>query len=92
MLFLFTNVHEDYHRSTDHIEFLNFEGELKIVRATYRLIRDLADRDERIEFQKNDRASMPKTFMRKLMTPSRAREMGRELRDKRRGKKGSYIP
>lgn len=38
VLFLFTGVHSDYHKPTDDIEKINFNGEVAIVKYVYKLI------------------------------------------------------
>jgi len=66
VLFFFTNIHDDYHRPSDHIDKIHFEDEVKIVRAIAPLVRELADRAERPDFVKAGGMAMPKDFMQRM--------------------------
>lgn len=81
VLFFFTNVHEDYHRATDHAEYINHEGQLTIVRAGYNLIREVVDATRRIQFSKNDGFDMPADFQERMRTPERRRDLTDKIRD-----------
>jgi hypothetical protein len=47
VLFLFTDLHEDYHRSTDDWEKINPEGLARVVRFAARLVENLGNRPTR---------------------------------------------
>ena len=51
VLFLFTGLHQDYHRPTDDADKLNYEGEFRIVRFVHELVEHL-DNSNKIAFQK----------------------------------------
>ncbi len=51
VLFLFTGVHEDYHRPTDDVDKLNAGGAAKVSRLAYRLVRAIDALDERPAFR-----------------------------------------
>lgn len=75
ILFFFTNLHDDYHRPSDDIEKLNFEGLSEITRMIFLTAHELANADERPEFTRSDGMAMPKDFMeraRSRMMRSRA--------------------
>ena len=46
-LFFFTGLHGDYHKPTDDLQFINFEGMERVLRASYRLSSDLLRSRER---------------------------------------------
>jgi hypothetical protein len=46
-LFFFTGLHGDYHKPTDDLQFINIEGMERVLRASYRVSRDLLHGDER---------------------------------------------
>ncbi len=66
VLFFFTNMHDDYHRPTDDIFKLNLEGLEKITQMIFLASHDVANRDERPTFTKNDSMAMPKDFMTRM--------------------------
>lgn len=46
-LFFFTGLHGDYHKPTDDLQFINFEGMERVLRAGYRVSSDLLHGQER---------------------------------------------
>ncbi len=62
VLFFFTNVHADYHNADDVVDKINAEGEAKILKLAFRIVRATADRDERLPFTKNASQALPKDF------------------------------
>jgi len=46
-LFFFTGLHGDYHKPTDDLQFINFEGMERVLRAGYRVSSDLLRGQER---------------------------------------------
>ena len=50
VLQFFTDIHEDYHRSTDVASKINVPGEGRVVDYAERIARDIADRPERLTF------------------------------------------
>ncbi len=48
VLHFFTDVHDDYHRATDDVALVNFDGLVRVVDYAERVARDLADRPERL--------------------------------------------
>ncbi len=46
-LFFFTGLHGDYHKPTDDVQFINFEGMEQVLRASYRVSSDLLRDRER---------------------------------------------
>ncbi len=75
VLFFFTNVHVDYHRVSDHPEFINYGGEERILRSAYDLIREVANREEKPKFQSADGTGMPASMNRLMQLPSRAQDL-----------------
>ena len=47
---LFTYWHDDYHRVSDHVDGVAYPNLAKITRASVRILRAIADRDERLRF------------------------------------------
>jgi hypothetical protein len=45
--FFFTGLHGDYHKPTDDLQFINFEGMARVLRASYRVSSDLLHGRER---------------------------------------------
>ena len=52
VLHLFTDLHDDYHTAADVPERLNMDGLVRVVDYTERVVRALADRPERLTFQR----------------------------------------
>ncbi|MGE0192972.1 MAG: M28 family peptidase [Planctomycetota bacterium] len=52
VLFFFTLLHEDYHRPTDDVERIEFEGLERITLFVRDVVREIASREERLEFTK----------------------------------------
>jgi hypothetical protein len=50
VLHFFTDLHEDYHRSTDDIQKINARGEAHVVDLAERVVRMIADRGARLTF------------------------------------------
>lgn len=49
-LHVYTGSHTDYHRPTDDAELVNFAGGAEVATLVYRVARELADREARLEF------------------------------------------
>jgi hypothetical protein len=49
---LFTGLHKDYHRATDTVDKVEFDGMTRILRYGYRLLRGIADAGERPVYAK----------------------------------------
>ncbi|MEO0480624.1 MAG: M28 family peptidase [Planctomycetota bacterium] len=86
VLFFHTNLHVDYHRVSDHPEFINYGSEAQILRAAYRLIRTVADRDEPIGFSRADAEATPASSDAMNALPTRARDLARMARGRARAK------
>ena len=50
-LFFFSGVHEDYHQPSDELERLDTDKVARISRMIFHLVRDIADADERPEWE-----------------------------------------
>lgn len=50
VLFLFTGLHDDYHRPSDDVEKVNFTDLLRITRLTADIVTVLGNRDERLAY------------------------------------------
>lgn len=50
VLFFFTGVHEDYHRPSDTVDRIRFEGLERLTRLVADVVADLADRDVRLAY------------------------------------------
>lgn len=50
VLHFFSDTHEDYHRATDDIDRINVPGIARVVRLSEALVRDIANRDNRLTF------------------------------------------
>jgi len=66
VLFFFTNVHEDYHKPGDDADKVNYEGATRIGRMVFQVAEEIADRDERLVFTKNDGFALPASMRRNL--------------------------
>jgi hypothetical protein len=66
VLFLFTNIHEDYHGPGDDAEKIDAEATETIVRAAYRIVSDVANRDARLPFEESSGNGMPADFMKRM--------------------------
>jgi hypothetical protein len=51
VFFISTGAHSDYHTPKDDVEFINFEGAKKVTDYGYTLVKELANRDEKLTFQ-----------------------------------------
>jgi hypothetical protein len=84
VLFFFTNIHDDYHRPSDHADKIEYEAQAKILRAAHALLADLAGPGPAPVFRKSDGMAIPKDFMQRMMQlqrqPDAARAMGRQAR------------
>ncbi len=75
-LFLFTNLHEDYHGPGDDAEKLDYAGIERIGRATWRLVAEVANAEGRLPFTEADSTALPADFgkrMRERMGGNRVR-------------------
>jgi len=54
VIFYFSGVHEDYHKSTDTVDKIDFQKIEKITRLVYFTAWDLVNRDERIELNEKE--------------------------------------
>ena len=54
MIFYFNGLHEDYHKTTDTIEKINFQKIETIARLVFLTAWELANRDERIVVDKKE--------------------------------------
>ena len=52
ILFLFTGVHSDYHRTSDTAEKLNYEGEERILQFLRPVVKGLVNTPERVTFSR----------------------------------------
>jgi len=50
VLHFFTNLHDDYHRSTDDAEKINAAGAARVIALAERVVRELDQRDARLSF------------------------------------------
>jgi len=57
--FFFTGTHKDYHRPSDDVEFVNFEGMARIANMAELVLLDFARRPERPEFTRTAAAEPP---------------------------------
>jgi hypothetical protein len=53
VIFYFSGVHEDYHKSTDTVEKIDFDKTTRIARLVFLTAWELANREERIKLNKN---------------------------------------
>ncbi len=51
VFFISTGAHPDYHTPQDDAEFINYEGEQKVIEYTAKVIEEVANRDEKLTFQ-----------------------------------------
>jgi len=51
VFFISTGAHQDYHTPQDDVEFINFEGEKIVADFAFDLIKDVANRDEKLTYQ-----------------------------------------
>jgi peptidase M28-like protein/PDZ domain-containing protein len=75
-LFLFTNIHEDYHGPGDDAEKLDYSGMERIGRAAWRLVAEVANAEGRLPFKEADSTALPADFgkrMRERMGGNRVR-------------------
>lgn len=61
-LFLFTNIHEDYHMPGDDADKINYEGEVKVLEMARDILRIL-DTQESLTFVNKGGMGMPADFM-----------------------------
>ena len=54
VIFYFNGIHEDYHKTTDTVEKINFDKIQKITRLIFLTAWELANRDKRIELDKKE--------------------------------------
>jgi aminopeptidase YwaD len=59
VVFFFTGTHGDYHRPSDTADKINADGLRTVVAVAYRLVRALADRDDRLPFVRVTVAATP---------------------------------
>jgi aminopeptidase YwaD len=50
VLHFFTNLHDDYHRSTDDVEKINAAGAARVIALAERVVREIDRRDSRLSF------------------------------------------
>lgn len=75
-LMLFTGKHGDYHRPSDDVDKVNFEGMRRIVRLIFRLVHHVGNADQRVTFRpechvENERAKKNAAANRRASRPSR---------------------
>jgi hypothetical protein len=58
-LFFFTGLHGDYHKPTDDVQFINFDGMARVLRASYGVSSDLLQDRERPKFVAMAREGRP---------------------------------
>eukprot|EP00904_Undaria_pinnatifida_P001928 jgi/Undpi1/11736/HiC_scaffold_37.g14031.m1 len=80
VLFFHTELHADYHRVSDHPEFINYGGEEQILRAAYSLIRSVVDHDERPGYSESNGEAMGAKSRELMALPSRAQDLARSAR------------
>ncbi|QGY46686.1 M20/M25/M40 family metallo-hydrolase [Maribellus comscasis] len=51
VFFISTGAHSDYHTPNDDPQFINYEGERKLVEYSYSLIKEISSRDDALNFQ-----------------------------------------
>lgn len=61
VLFFFTGVHQDYHRPTDDVEFINAAGQEEIVRFVYQLANSIVTDENKPDFISVPRKEMEST-------------------------------
>ena len=52
-VFLFSGIHEDYHKPGDDVEKIEFDALLKRTRYAFAIVQEIADRDKRLIVDKN---------------------------------------
>jgi aminopeptidase YwaD len=57
VLFFFTGLHEDYHKPTDDVDKINYEGEVQVVKYVYGIVEDL-NKKGRLAFTKTRETQM----------------------------------
>ncbi len=60
----FTGVHDDYHRPTDDVDLLNYEGLLKVTKFAKLMTQELLKPDTKITYQKVEMSANKKASMR----------------------------
>jgi hypothetical protein len=58
-LFFFTGLHGDYHKPTDDVQFINFDGMTRVLRASYQVSIDLLQDRDRPAFVAIEREQRP---------------------------------
>lgn len=84
VLFLFTNIHDDYHASGDDWWKLEYESQEAITRMAYRIAREIADAPQRPAFLDDPGMGLPKDFMKRMTDLMQKR--GLAPKPKKRGK------
>jgi Peptidase family M28/PDZ domain len=59
VLHFFSDTHEDYHRATDDMDRINVAGIARVVRLSEAIVRDVANRDNRLTFVAATAAARP---------------------------------
>ncbi|MBI1851883.1 MAG: M28 family peptidase [Planctomycetes bacterium] len=68
VLFFFTNVHEDYHRPSDHWDKINFAGEREIARLVFEIADAVGNSSARPKFTESGGYALPDSMLRGNMT------------------------
>ncbi len=86
-LFLFTNIHEDYHLPSDDVERINFPGEVAILKLAREMLLALDRHDGDLTFHRQPGMALPRDFM------ERNQEHFRHIAEqtRRRGRLGLHI-
>ncbi|HET6201301.1 MAG TPA: M28 family peptidase [Planctomycetota bacterium] len=65
-LFLFTNLHEDYHGPGDDSEKIDYSGIERVSRAAWRIVEEVANADGRPAFKEADAMALPADFQARM--------------------------
>jgi len=80
-LFMFTNIHEDYHMPSDDADKINYVGEVKILKLT-RDVLVLLDQQKSLTFVNKGGMGMPESFMPRMSDHYRRISARKKLKGK----------
>ena len=87
VLFLFTNIHEDYHGPGDDAEKIDYAAEERIVRAAWRMGAEVANRDASLPFRESDSEGLPADFMTRMRDIMASRVKDPKMREQFRAQR-----
>lgn len=81
-LFIFTHIHDDYHRPSDDSDKINYEMASLIARFAFELVYQIANSEDKFVFKSSLMPGLPKDFMTKLKNWAEAEKLRRQKSDK----------